>query len=141
MKKIVFLFALLLTAIYLRAYPSKDICGVWMSSDKSVKVQIYKFGNTYEGKVLWIESEDGKQKLDEHNPDPALRNRPMVGVKVLWGLVYNSEKEIFENGSAYVNGHTFCGKAQYLQDGNLKVTGYVCALKFLKKSEIFHRVN
>lgn len=141
MRKIPLLIGCIVSVIYLWAYPSKDICGVWMSSDKSVKVQIYKLGSTYEGKILWIESEDGKPKLDEHNPDPSLRNRPMIGMRVLWGLVYNPANDMFEQGSAYVNGHTFCGKAQYLTDGNLKVTGYVCSLKFLKKSEIFHRVN
>lgn len=120
---------------------ANDISGDWISSQKDLKVRVYKVGNTYEAKVLWMpKEEDGSPPKDSDNPDPKLRNRSMIGLRVLWGMVYNKETHEYEHGTAYVHGREFCGKAKLNPDGTLKVTGYVCVLKFLKKSETFIRI-
>jgi uncharacterized protein (DUF2147 family) len=94
--------------------------------------------------LLWLKKgydENGKPLLDEDNPDPSLRNRPLVGMKVLWDARYNPQTGTFDEGTAYKNGHTFCGKMKLNSDGTLKVTGYICSLKFLKKSDTLFRVS
>ena len=87
------------------------IVGVWLSEKKRLKVEVYESNKKYFGKILWqyekIDPETGKPKLDKENPDPAKRNRPLIGLQVLkdfefkdgfWknGYVYNSQ-----NGKTY----------------------------------------
>ena len=87
------------------------IVGVWLSENKRLKVEVYGSNKKYFGKILWqyekIDPETGKPKLDKENPDPAKRNRPLIGLQVLkdfefkdgfWknGYVYNSQ-----NGKTY----------------------------------------
>ena len=72
---------------------------------------MYESNKKYFGKILWqyekIDPETGQPKVDKENPDPAKRNRPIIGLQVLkdfefkdgfWqnGYVYNSQ-----NGKTY----------------------------------------
>ena len=140
-----FLFSVaLIFSLMTLANPAPNICGIWLSKSGDYKVEIYKNGNTYEGKLLWLKKghdANGNPLLDKDNPDPNLRSRPLVGMKVLWNARYNSETGTFDDGTAYKNGHTFCGKMKLNHDGTLKVTGYICALRFLKKSDTLIRIN
>ena len=113
-----------------------DVCGIWCSSKKDCKVQLYRNGNTVEGKVVWLledKDEDGKLLLDHRS------NKPLVGLRILWDAVYNPLTQCYENGIAYVKGHEFCGKFKMNPDGTLSVTGYICSLKFLHKTDTWTR--
>ena len=119
-----------------------DVCGIWCSSAKDCKVQLYKNGDAVEGKIIWLrksKDEYGKPLVDHKNPNPELRNKPMVGLKVLWDAVYNPVTNYFENGIAYVKGREFCGKFKLNPDGTLSITGYICSLKFLRKTDVWTR--
>lgn len=111
-----------------------DICGIWCSSAKDCKVQLYKNGQTIEGKIVWLledKDEDGNLLLDHKS------NKPLVGLKILWDAIYNPLTNYFENGIAYVKGHEFCGKFKLNPDGTLSVTGYICSIKFLHKTDVW----
>jgi len=121
-----------------------NVCGIWCSSNKDCKVQLYQQGNTIEGKIIWLledKDENGQLILDKKNPDPELRNQPLVGLKILWDAIYNPITQYFENGIAYVKGREFCGKFRLNSDGTLSVTGYICGLKFLHKTDTWTRVS
>ena len=51
-----------------------DILGVWLNADKDAHVDIYKEGDVYFGKIIWLEepNEFGAPKLDKENPDAEL---------------------------------------------------------------------
>jgi uncharacterized protein (DUF2147 family) len=90
-----------------------DPRGLWLAQD-GAKVRVSSCGNSIcaviaEAKSR-IDPETGRPWTDKNNPDPALRNRPLVGVAVLrslqpdgpgkWsGTLYNND-----NGNTY-NGH------------------------------------
>lgn len=115
-----------------------DVLGTWCSGKKDCKVQLYKNGNTIEGKVVWLledKDENGNLLLDSKY------NKPLVGLKILWDAVYNPITNYFENGIAYVKGHEFCGKFKLNNDGTLSVTGFICSLKFLHKTDTWTRVT
>jgi hypothetical protein len=119
-----------------------NVCGVWCSSAKDCKVQLYRNGNTIEGKIIWLlhdRDKEGRPLLDHRNPNPELRSRPMIGLKILWSAVYNPVTKYFEDGIAYMKGHEFCGRFKLNEDGTLSVTGYICSLRFLRKSDIWTR--
>src|ERR1700730_6511760 len=69
-----------------------DIVGVWMTQSQESMVEIYKTGDTYSGKVLWLKFPispiTGKPKVDNANPDKKLRNRPSLGLEIMTGFKY-----------------------------------------------------
>ena len=74
-----------------------DILGKWMATDKSVAVNVYKEGNAFKAKVIWFDERLGSgspmnSRVDSYNPDSNLRPRKIIGMDILKGLQFNSEK-------------------------------------------------
>lgn len=68
-----------------------DILGVYYTRNKDSKVQIFKQGNMYFGKVLWLKTsvdERGKPLLDQKNSDLSLRVKPLVGLVFMTNFIY-----------------------------------------------------
>lgn len=62
--------------------------GVWLIDGRAA-VQIFGCGALLCGRILWLRSPrdpQGQMNLDKNNPDPGLRQRPLCGLTVLWGL-------------------------------------------------------
>jgi uncharacterized protein (DUF2147 family) len=125
--------------------PESDrICGKWISSDKKLIVEVYKEREQFKAKIVWFNDDPSKpmeEWRDKHNPDPALRNRRIVGLEILNGLKYDNDSHTWEGGKIYDAQH---GKqwdaAGYIdKDGTLKVKGY-WHFKILGRTMIFRRV-
>jgi len=125
--------------------PESDrICGKWISTEKNLIVQVYKENDQFRAKIVWFHDDPSKpmeEWRDKHNPDPALRNRKIVGLEVLSGLKYDVESRSWEGGKIYDAQH---GKqwdaAGYIdKDGLLKVKGY-WHFKILGRTMTFKRV-
>jgi len=141
-------FLIVFNAILQNAGPNNKadrICGKWESADKKLIVQIYHSGSAYRGKMVWFKNQDNSKAMDEwtdkHNPDPALRNRKLIGMDVLNGMTYDADSDTWENGKIYEaqSGHEWNAAAKIDKDGTLKVTGY-WHLKFIGKTMVFNRV-
>lgn len=83
-----------------------DILGKWVATDKSVAVNVYKEGNAFKAKVIWFDERLGSgspmnSRVDSYNPDSNLRHRKIIGMDILEGLQFNSEKQRYENGKIY----------------------------------------
>lgn len=84
------LVALLLIAIsYANAWARGAILdSVWLMDGK-VAVQIFDCNGQLCGRILWLQTPRDAQGMlnrDKHNPDPALRQRGLCGLTVLWNL-------------------------------------------------------
>ena len=83
-----------------------DVVGTWVSDAQDSKMEIYRSGNTYCGKLLagWgntFYEKDGKTlKKDAKNPDRTLRNRPLLNLEFITDLTY-AEGE-YRDGRLYV---------------------------------------
>ena len=67
----------------------QDVVGKWKLEDGSAIVEVYKSGDAYNGKIVWLENpteSDGSPAVDSNNPDPALRSRQIIGLNMLSGL-------------------------------------------------------
>lgn len=65
-----------------------DLLGTWLTEDGGTAVEIARCDNALCGQIVWLEratEEDGSERLDANNPDPALRSRPLLGLQVLSG--------------------------------------------------------
>ena len=107
--------------------PEDRIKGIWLTEKKDGKIEIFRTGNTYSGKLIWGNSvldENGKPKHDVNNPDPKLKTRLLQGMVMLTGLVYEDGK--WRNGKIY-NGLT--GKSYNviitIKGNTLELRGYI----------------
>ena len=109
-----------------------DILGVWLNEDKDAHVDIYKEGEVYFGKVIWlkepIDEETGKPKLDDDNADESLRDRPVLGLNLLKDFIFDGDDE-WEDGTVYdpKNGKTYSCFMRFEDEAKktLKVRGYI----------------
>lgn len=110
------------------------ILGLWLTTDIQSCVEIYRVGDTYHGRIVGLKSpavepgEDGivgQPRLDIHNPDTDLRDRPLVGLEIMTGFRY--DKGTWSGGRIYdpENGKSYKCKLTLDQGGQLKVRGYV----------------
>ena len=105
------------------------ICGKWESADKDVAIKIYMQDGEFKAEIIWFSNTEGKPMYywkDVHNPDPALRDRKLLGMSVLSGLKYNAVTDSWEGGMVYDSKHGKDWNASATLDkkGVLKVRGY-----------------
>lgn len=146
MKKHLFTFALLLLIpVFMQAQATK-ILGTWYTEEGTSTVDIYKgTDGKFHGKISWLDepNENGKPKVDDENPDPKLRSRPIMGLNILKSFKYNSSKKQWVDGSIYDpdNGKTYDCYA-WFENGDydkLYLKGYVLGMKFVGRSTTWKR--
>jgi uncharacterized protein (DUF2147 family) len=103
------------------------ILGTWLTASGKAKVQIYKEGNKYNGKIVWLKDpndEKGKPKVDKNNSEPAKRTVPLLGLNLLKDFVFDEDE--WEDGTIYdpENGKTYSCTIKY-RDGKLDLRGYI----------------
>lgn len=136
--------AVFVMAIAVRA-AEPNVLGTWLVGDKDYKIKVTKNSKgELEGHVVWLKEPNdanGKPKTDIVNPDPAKRNVPVKGLKILWGFKWNAETGYYEGGKVYKEGKTYCGKLNLNEDGTLNLKGFLCSAKFLGKKDTWTRVS
>lgn len=120
-----------------------DIIGTWLTGGKEpAKIQVYKSGEKFYGKIIWLKNptENGKQRVDANNPDKSKRNNLIIGLVMLTGFTFNDDE--WKGGEIYdpESGKTY-SSYMYLKDKNtLKVRGYV-GISFFGRTETWTRTN
>lgn len=105
-----------------------DIVGIWLTAGKEpAKIQIYKSGGKYHGKIVWLKypTSNGKQKVDNNNPDKSKRNQPIIGLLILKDFNFDSGE--WEDGTIYdpESGKTYDCNISLKDKDTLKVRGYI----------------
>ena len=107
-----------------------DIVGVWKTGEGTAMVRIYKNGDKYQGKVVWlkepIDPETGKPKVDKNHPEEASRKRAVLGLINIWGFQYK-ENNTWDGGNIYdpKNGNTYSCTIKLTSPNSLEVRGYI----------------
>ena len=89
---------------------AQDVVGRWKLDDGSAIVEVYKSGDSFNGKIVWLQDPtepDGTPAVDNNNPDPKLRSRQLIGLNMLSGLKKTGSE--YTGGSIYDpgNGKTY----------------------------------
>jgi len=126
MKYIIGFTMLLFIAPNAFSQQADDLLGVWFNQEKSAKIQIFKVGEKYDGKIIWLKEpmRDGEPKLDRENEDEDLRSRPIIGLEILKDFEFDDDE--WEDGTIYdpKNGETY--SCYITKEGDkLNVRGYV----------------
>jgi uncharacterized protein (DUF2147 family) len=127
--------ALLLAATTAFGAGTSDILGIWNTEKNQSKVEIFKCGEKICGKIIWLkkptytDSKDGAvgtPVLDHKNPDPALKTRPILGLRLLEGFT-EVEDGTWGNGTCYDprSGKTYRGKIHLAAPDRLELRGYI----------------
>ena len=139
MKKIIslsFALTLLFTLSFAKSYTgvADKIIGVYWSPKKDAKIEIYKKGDLYFGKSIWSST----NRKDTKNPNPALRQRDLLGVELFTNFVYRDGT--YEDGKIYdpESGKTYDCKMSFI--GKIvKVRGFI-GISLFGRTEIFERL-
>ncbi|PQJ08811.1 DUF2147 domain-containing protein [Flavipsychrobacter stenotrophus] len=107
------------------------ILGRWENVDHTLGIEVYKSGEDFKAKIIWFRDHDNlanpaDKRKDAHNPYPLLRDRKIVGMDVLRGLIYNKKEKRWENGFIYdaTSGREWSSSATLSTNGRLRVRGY-----------------
>jgi uncharacterized protein (DUF2147 family) len=123
------------------AQKADDILGVWLSGNKKGHIEIYKTGDKYFGKLVWIKepNENGKPKLDKNNSDVKKRLQPLLGIVNLNNFVFDDDE--WTDGTIYdpENGKTYSCTIT-MEDGKLHVRGYI-GISLIGRTDIWERVK
>ncbi|MEM9324246.1 MAG: DUF2147 domain-containing protein [Bacteroidota bacterium] len=115
-----------------------DLLGTYWTEQRTGKIEIFKEGGKYFGRILWRE----EPRQDTENPDRSLRNRSVVGITFLKDFVFDGEEE-WGGGEVYsiANGGTYSGKIWLEDEGQvLKMRGYM-GFSLLGKTMTLMRVD
>ncbi|MEO6524426.1 MAG: DUF2147 domain-containing protein [Mucilaginibacter sp.] len=124
------------------AQKGSAILGRWLNQDKDGQVEIYKNGDQYFGKIVWLKNptdSQGKPQTDKKNPATALCSRQILGLEVLKNFVCKTP-ETYVNGTSYnpKRAMTFnCRIA--ISDSTLKISAYMGIITL--GSEVWTRVK
>jgi len=130
MKRIAFLLITLLFSTHVLLAQDK-ILGNWLSEEKDGRIEIYKTGDKYFGKLVWgkdLVEADGKTPIkgrtDTKNSDPNLRSRPILGLVLLTNFTYKDGE--WSGGKIYdpKSGKTYSCTMK-LKGDKLEIRGYV----------------
>ena len=142
MKK--FIFSIVLMLAPLAAAFAQEVIGKWKLDDGSAIVEVYKSGNVYNGKIVWLENpteSDGTPAVDSNNPDKSLRKRKIIGLNMLSNLKADGKGE-YSGGTIYDPGN---GKTYYcsmeVKGNTLKVRGSLDKSGFLGRTMDWFRVT
>ena len=129
---IIAILAALFGAPAAHAQAGGEATGVWQTQAGDARVRVSKCGGGICGVVVGlrepINPATGKPQVDDKNPNPAMRNRPMIGLPLFSGMqatgpnrwsgqIYNAD-----DGSTYVSHVSLTGP------DTLKVEGCMGAL-------------
>lgn len=103
--------------------------GVWRTQDGRSHIRLYACGTKLCGRIVWLREPnwtDGKPLVDKRNPDPKLRDRPVLGLKVVWGFSRSERPGRWDGGRMYhpEEGKIYKGALTLRTDGRLRVRGY-----------------
>jgi uncharacterized protein (DUF2147 family) len=145
MKKLSVLIAILFSTITVALANPDAIVGFWRTGEGNAVVQIYKSGDKYFGKIVWLKEpndpETGKPKLDKKNSDDKLKARPLLGLENLRDFKFIKEG-LWEDGKIYdpKGGEDYSCTIKLVDANTIEVRGYV-GISLFGKTDTWKRQN
>jgi len=107
--------------------PDAAIDGVWLSGDGDGWIEVTRDGEDLLGSVLGSPNDDPtRARTDVNNPEPSLRNRPLLGLNIFSGFSYDGGGR-WSGGTIYDpnSGKTYKCIVTLLDAETLSVRGYI----------------
>jgi len=135
------LIMMVATVVYAQNDP---IIGKWQNPSAEGRVEIYKKGDQYFGKLYWMKAPNdakGIPKKDAKNPDKKLQSRELQGVELLTNFTKKSGGT-YEGGQIYdpKSGKTYSCKMSLKGEDKLDIRGFL-GLSILGRTETWTRIK
>ena len=115
-----------------------DVTGDWLVAEKTAVIRVQPCSTGMCGYIVWTKNAPAGA-TDKNNPDPAKRNRPVIGLQMITmkaaaaknryeGEIYNGEE-----------GKVYTGSIQLVNEKTLRIEG--CVLGFLCGGENWARAK
>ena len=136
MKRSIVLISFILAASSAFGSEADRILGVWSTPGDKSKIEIFKCGDKYCGRITELKEPNytagdkdgvpGQPILDLQNPNPDRRSRPLLGLQLLEGFRY-SGGNVWEGGKIYNpdNGKSYQCKLTLSVPDRLQVRGFI----------------
>jgi uncharacterized protein (DUF2147 family) len=122
-------------------FPAEAILGEWCTQKEENRppgrVKFVRAGDgTFTGILTW----SAEPRNDVHNKNPRLRDRPLVGIVLMWHLRYDDGA--YTDGYVYnpEDGGTYRVNAEVLSPESLKIRGYL-GISLFGQSKIWSRFH
>ncbi len=128
---------------------AEQATGLWWADGGGAQVDLQPCepnGDTLCGRLVWLSrplDPSGCPLRDANNPDAALRNRELLGIRMVEGLrPHPTRTGVWEGGSVYDPGSGSTSRAEARLDGpgRLLLRGYL-GLPILGRTETWTRVG
>lgn len=115
--------------------------GTWLIADK-VAIEVFECDGLVCGRIIWLvrpRTPEGQPDVDRLNPDPNLRQRPLCGLTMIWGLQADGPGH-WSNGSLYdpLDGNTYDLTVERTAPGTISARVYR-GIPLLGRTEILIR--
>ena len=147
MKLTLFIFLLIcVSAIDVRAQLADDITGIWWNDIKTSKIKVEKRDGKYIGTIVYLIPEkyiNGVPEKDSKNPDLNLRNRSILNLQILNGLVYNPGDKEWAGGMIYdpKSGKTYDCFIWLEGKDILQLKGFIAGIRMLGRKSAWTRTT
>jgi uncharacterized protein (DUF2147 family) len=139
------LFAISLGALALASISASALSaepyGIWKVGKGKVTIKIVDCGGELCANIVGLSEpmRDGKPKVDRHNKNASLRNRPLMGLQIASGL-----KQVAEGkweGKVYNadDGNTYAAKVSVIDDSVMKLKGCVLGGLICDSSKLYRQ--
>ena len=141
MKRLFTIVVMMLSAASVMS--AQDIIGKWKLEDGTAIVEVYRQGDVFNGRIVWLETPtnaDGTPVLDTNNPDKSLQSRQLINLNMLSGLKADGKE--YNGGTIYDpgNGKTY-NCSMKVEKGVLKVRGSLDKRGLLGRTMDWFRVK
>jgi uncharacterized protein (DUF2147 family) len=109
----------------------ETILGFWVSEEGDARIEVTPCGDKLCGTIVWLrepDDEDGKEKLDLENPDESLRDRKVLGLRILDGVAATPNKKgAWKGGRIYdpKTGKTYRCTLTVDDEGTMHLRGFI----------------
>jgi uncharacterized protein (DUF2147 family) len=114
----------------LTASPAADPAGNWLTENGAATVRLASCGAELCGTIIALKEPNdpatGRPKTDKHNPDASQRNRPVIGIQIVFGMKPSGTPDKW-SGQVYnvEDGKTYSGNLTLQGARSLKLEGCV----------------
>ena len=113
---------------YGTAPTSSDITGTWLVENGEAHIEVEPCGDGLCGTVVWMREpydEHGNEKIDIFNPDETLRDRKIVGLRIM--EVFPKKDKLAWKGTIYDanTGSTYRCTLEPRGENRIKFRGYI----------------
>ena len=101
-----------------------NMLGIWETPDGDARIEIADCGDgTPCGDLVWVDPASADAQTDINNPKKALRDRPLLGIRMVWGFKLRGDK--WRSGKVYdpESGRTYRAELTLVSANQLKLKG------------------